>query len=244
MENTEYKKCIKCGSIETCRWHCGPVCNKCYTKAKTGQTNYKPSKRYAPTIDTHRGHKDRDLIDPVGKVCIKCKIYKSYSEFSKSSRVIDGHAGSCKVCKKPEVSKYELNKEKCKQQSSEYYKTHKEQRHTWYKNKEKEDVNFKLGNRLRHRLRSTLKKLKTRGSHINNLGCSIEELKQHLESKFLPGMSWGNWTLNGWHIDHIIPLSSFDLTDLEQLKKACHYTNLQPLWAKDNISKGNKIISE
>ena len=54
-------------------------------------------------------------------------------------------------------------------------------------------------------------------------------------------MSWDNYGRTGWHIDHIIPLSKFDLTDREQFLKACHYTNLQPLWAKDNLIKGNKF---
>jgi len=64
-----------------------------------------------------------------------------------------------------------------------------------------------------------------------------------LESKFQPDMNWDNWASDGWHIDHIKPLASFDLTDREQLLIACHYTNLQPLWAKDNIAKSDKIIS-
>jgi len=55
-------------------------------------------------------------------------------------------------------------------------------------------------------------------------------------------MTWDNWTLDGWHIDHIKPLASFDLTDRKQLLEACHYTNLQPLWAKDNLTKNDKII--
>lgn len=63
------------------------------------------------------------------------------------------------------------------------------------------------------------------------------ELKQHLEKLFQPGMTWENWSRDGWHIDHIVPLSSFDLTDREQFLKACHFSNLQPLWAKENLSK-------
>ena len=54
-------------------------------------------------------------------------------------------------------------------------------------------------------------------------------------------MTWENWSFKGWHLDHIIPLDSFDLSKEEDKKKAYHYTNLQPLWAKDNLSKGNKI---
>lgn len=70
------------------------------------------------------------------------------------------------------------------------------------------------------------------------LGCSIDECKKHLESKFKPGMTWENHGNKGWHIDHIKPISSF--AD-EFLRDAFHYTNLQPLWAIDNLKKGSKI---
>jgi hypothetical protein len=70
------------------------------------------------------------------------------------------------------------------------------------------------------------------------LGCSIPELKTYLESKFQEGMSWENWGIYGWHIDHIIPLDAFNLTNREEFLKACHYTNLQPLWAEENLKKG------
>ena len=71
------------------------------------------------------------------------------------------------------------------------------------------------------------------------LGCDVLTLKKHLESQFKDGMSWGNYGRKGWHIDHIIPLDQFNLIDLEEQKKAFYYTNLQPLWAIDNLIKGN-----
>ena len=74
------------------------------------------------------------------------------------------------------------------------------------------------------------------------MGCTISELKSYLESKFQPEMTWDNWALDGWHIDHIKPLVSFDLTDRNQLLESCHYTNLQPLWATDNLIKSDKIL--
>jgi hypothetical protein len=72
------------------------------------------------------------------------------------------------------------------------------------------------------------------------LGCNVLELKNHLEFQFKEGMSWNNHGLFGWHIDHIKPLSSAKTE--KELYILCHYTNLQPLWAKDNLSKGNKIL--
>lgn len=64
---------------------------------------------------------------------------------------------------------------------------------------------------------------------------------KHLEAKFAPGMTWDNYGVDGWHIDHIMPLAAFDLTDEQQRQQACHYTNLQPLWAAENLAKGAKV---
>lgn len=138
------------------------------------------------------------------------------------------------------------NREKIARRKKEYYLNNKERiveyirKHT---NKRRAfDVQFRLKEYLRGRLNKVLRSNYKSGSAVRDLGCSIPELKQYLESKFKPGMSWENHGRYGWHIDHIIPLSSFDLTDRDQFLKACHYTNLQPLWAKDNLSKSDKIL--
>ena len=68
----------------------------------------------------------------------------------------------------------------------------------------------------------------------------MDDFKAYIESKFTDGMSWSNY--GQWHLDHIIPLSKTDLTTSEGIKLATHYTNLQPLWAKDNMSKGDKFM--
>ena len=93
-----------------------------------------------------------------------------------------------------------------------------------------------LAGKVRKRLNGIAKSVGT----LELIGCSIESLKQHLASQFQAGMSWENYSYRGWHIDHKRPCASFDLTDPAQQKACFHYTNLQPLWAKDNLSKGAK----
>jgi hypothetical protein len=105
----------------------------------------------------------------------------------------------------------------------------------------KTDPEFKILNMLRKRVRNAIKGKKHYKS-IDLLGCTVLDARCHLEKQFKEGMSWENHGKYGWHIDHIIPCASFDLTDLEQQKKCFHYTNLQPLWANENLSKGAKIL--
>ena len=96
---------------------------------------------------------------------------------------------------------------------------------------------------LRGRLNSALRKRNVvkLETTMKLVGCSMPELIKHLEKQFKLGMSWEN--REKWHVDHIIPCNAFNLTDPEQQKKCFHYTNLQPLWAHENYSKGAKIIS-
>lgn len=106
---------------------------------------------------------------------------------------------------------------------------------------EEQKLNSKIARRLRSRLSIAVNNNQKAGSAVRDLGCSIEQLKKHLESKFEPGMSWDNYGYWGWHIDHVVPLSAFDLNNPEQFKKACHYTNLQPLWSNDNFKKSDSL---
>lgn len=95
---------------------------------------------------------------------------------------------------------------------------------------------------LRRRLSFVLNGRRKYQSSFKLIGCSAEELKIHLEKQFRNGMSWDNYGLYGWHIDHIKPCSSFDLSTEEGQKQCFHYTNLQPLWAHENLAKGEKIL--
>jgi len=104
------------------------------------------------------------------------------------------------------------------------------------------DPNFRIQMNIRARIRGALnnKGIVKSLSLISLIGCSVENLKKHIESQFTEDMSWDKIGRKGIHIDHIKPCSSFDLTDLHQQKECFHYTNLQPLWWFDNLKKGSK----
>lgn len=140
---------------------------------------------------------------------------------------------------------YKKNKERLLSGRKEYLKKykqeHKLERNQYSKNKYKNDSNYKLNILLRTRLNTAIKRKYKSGSAVRDLGCTIPELKIYLEKQFKEGMNWNNWSVNGWHIDHKIPLSSFDLSNRKHFLIALNYKNLQPLWAKDNLTKSNKI---
>jgi len=137
-----------------------------------------------------------------------------------------------------------LSKEKAKKREKKWCIDNKEKINANARNKRKNDINFKIKSNLRKRLSHLLRLslvAKTEQT-MSLLGCSIVYLKNHLESKFTQGMSFDNY--GDWHIDHIVPCNSFDLTILENREKCFHYSNLQPLWAVDNFIKGSKIIND
>lgn len=101
------------------------------------------------------------------------------------------------------------------------------------------DWAYILKDRLKKRLSSCIKNKKISSSLL--LGCDEVQFLSHIESLFRDGMSWDNYGRKGWHIDHILPLSKFDLSNEDELRKACHYTNLRPLWWIDNLRKGDRL---
>jgi len=129
------------------------------------------------------------------------------------------------------------NRDKLNANSARYRKTHRTQISEHTAALRRDSLTFRLKSNLRVRLRAALKTNAKTGSAVADLGCAVPELKAHLEVQFKPGMTWKNWSRAGWHIDHIRPLASFDLTDRKQFLAACHYTNLQPLWFEDHIKK-------
>jgi hypothetical protein len=152
---------------------------------------------------------------------------------------------------------YGEHKEELKQRNAQWAKDHPERMNEFKKkyvekNPEKvkaakkrhrtESIVYKITHTLRSRLSSVFKGRVRSGSAVRDLGCTPNQLMVHLEKQFKPGMTWENYGFRGWHIDHIKPLASFDLMDLEQLRRAVHYTNLQPLWAVENQRKHAKVL--
>lgn len=135
---------------------------------------------------------------------------------------------------------YYKNRDKALALMKKYGKNNRSRISQYEKQRYHSDPVFRLRKNLRNRIRQAIKTNQKTGSVIENLGCSIEELKRYLESKFQPGMTWDNWGLRGWHIDHIKPLFLFNLNNPDEFKQAVHYTNLQPLWASDNRRKWKK----
>jgi|KBSSwiStaDraftv2_1062776.scaffolds.fasta_scaffold955071_2 hypothetical protein len=111
-----------------------------------------------------------------------------------------------------------------------------------YRRNHKNNVTFTLGVTVRNRMRDALQRNKNhKCSRLQELlGCKISELRHHLEKQFRPGMSWENYG-PVWHIDHKKPCASFDLSIPEHQRECFHFSNLQPLFAKENLSKGAKI---
>ena len=144
--------------------------------------------------------------------------------------------------KKKRKNYIQKNKDRIQMWMQEYYQRPETKRRVneYVKRKKATDPQYAIRARMTCRIRCAMKRVRAKKTEktVDLVGCSYDFLKKHIESKFKIGMSWDK--PNSFHIDHIKPLSSFDLTDPKQLKSACHWTNLQPLTPIDNIKKGAK----
>jgi len=197
----------------------------------------------------------------VNKLCNTCNKILPLNVFQKNHRYKGGHINICNSCKK-EVKRlyYQKNKELIKEKNKKWEQENRERRlqyqKEWFqKNKkrsnevqkkyrrEKQTAEAKITQRLRNRVYQALKNQSAKKitKTMSLIGCDIDCLKIHIEKQFTNGMTWDNHGLHGWHIDHIKPCASYDLAHPEQQKKCFHYTNLQPLWAEDNLRKSDKL---
>lgn len=137
------------------------------------------------------------------------------------------------------------NREKYKKSKSDYYQMNKSslslKRRNYHRTRRQCDPMYRLLCNYRTRINHALKGYTKSNKTLVLCGCTITELKLYLESKFLEGMTWENY--GKWHVDHIIPCVIFNLSDSIEQKQCFHYTNLQPLWAEDNLSKSDKIMT-
>lgn len=175
------------------------------------------------------------------KFCNWCNTNKKNSDFYKDKSTKDKLQRYCKECLKLYKRKWKIKNRKREQEKDKKYRQKtKERRKKYIQKLLKTNKEFKLRHILRDRFRKALKNKYKVGSAVKDLGCSIEYFRKYIELKFQPKMTWKNYGKK-WHIDHIKPLASFNLTDEKQLKEALHYSNLQPLWKLDNLRKSNKI---
>lgn len=190
--------------------------------------------------------------------CSKCgnKLPATKEFFHIGSNHKTGFASQCKICRNSHRDsikefinndrriKYTENKEIILTRNRIYYNANKHKRRDYEKTKRKVDTQFVMKERLRDRITKAMRQqgIKKTAKTEWLIGCSVKYLMSYLESQFTPGMTWENRGRFGWHIDHIRPCASFDLSDPEQQRQCFNYTNLQPLWRDDNYRKGSKYI--
>lgn len=218
------------------------VCSKCYIEKNNDRfDHHKGQCKDCRNSMKRNRDKNKEFTPVTEKICGVCKVLKLQKEFNLSKRLKHGLTRECKVCR-VEISKerYSRKKEKIKARTSEYYYANKptimKKALIYQKKRLKTDHMYLMSRRLRNRLYHALKNKnwKKHTKFTQYIGCDQESLINHIQKQFTENMSWENQ--GEWHIDHIVPLDSAQTE--EELYRLCHYTNLQPMWALDNIRKG------
>lgn len=188
-----------------------------------------------------------------GNKCDDCiKLYKYEWYIKNKQRVLDRNKKWKDKNKEKYLKyfsdRYKNNKEKMDFENKQYCISHRKKinsyKRKWHNEKYANDINYKIKVILRARLQCALKgKCKSR-STMKLVGCSINKLISHIQKQFTEGMTWDNHGFGEgkWHIDHIRPCSSFDLTNEQEQLQCFNYKNLQPLWHLENLSKGDKWL--
>jgi hypothetical protein len=192
--------------------------------------------------------KDRSRQDGLFPWCLKCKsdhrlldkegVSKYNAEYAKNN------AERIKAQRKIWRKK---NAERILKYYSEYNRKNKKIKNIkalkYIKMRRLVDPAYRIMRNLKSRFAFGFKNNYKKSSLFNYLGCTVQELKIHLESQFKEGMSWNNYgnKEGNWSIDHVLPCSSFDHSDEEEIKKCWHYSNMQPMWHIENIKKGSRI---
>jgi hypothetical protein len=178
------------------------------------------------------GTRYRTKIEVDEKVCVRCELVKPSYHFKKRLESVDGLHSHCKDC----ISQYPTS-------AIGYHRTYRFENkdHINAVNQESKkkryalDPKYRIKDALAQRVRSAVTKGYKSASTMELVGCTIEFLKGYLEAQFETNMSWDNY--GEWHIDHIIPCASFNLTEVGEQKKCFNYINLQPLWATTEIAR-------
>lgn len=228
-------ECTKCFQVKTLlkgkRW-----CKDCkneYEKNRRAKNREAINKKEREYYQKKKDNLKEFVVDITkSKICGQCKKEKTLDLFyvAKTQGRI---RAECKECsKKAKRENYYKNREARIKQQNEYKK-----------NKRKTDTSFKLERNMRCRLYHAIRSQKADKANrtFKLVGCKLAFLKGYLQAKFTEGMTWENYG-HGWHVDHIKPCCSFDLTKEEEQRKCFHYSNLQPLWAEENLKKGGKYI--
>lgn len=225
------KQCIVCQTAEVKNplkdWHKGPTCKRCYSRIKSRE-KYIANPEKIKLRNKKWQASNKELIREINKAWSKNNKDK-LKEYSIKA-------------KKYKAVYYKANKEKLQKAHAEYYQQNKKNLVSKNLLKRRSDPLERLKHNLSTYINKTLLKFKTNKSKktIEIVGLTLVEFKLHIESKFLPGMTWDNY--GEWHIDHICPISQ--ALNQDELYKLWNYINLRPSWSTFNISKSNKALPE
>ena len=192
----------------------------------------------------------------MNKLCHKCQTVKCESEFPTSRGVPTSPCKQCKHIRQiqhrhenleairlREKERYYINYEQRRQYQREWDKRNIEKVRGYKRKAYAKSLTRRISSRLRSRVRKAISSESTRVRDIQELiGCSVDQLIDHLKAQFSRGMNWNHFKAGRIHIDHIKPCAAFDLSKPKQQRACFHFTNLQPLWAVDNYRKGARTL--